>query len=487
MASHQKRGSDAPPRDMHLHSNKRVWWRCSRNPDHEWEAVINSRTGTRQSGCPACAGRLATADNCLETLHPEIAQEWHPTRNGDLTPRDVVPGSEKVVWWRCEKGHEWRAEIVSRTSGVGCKRCSKRIASPEYNLRVVAPEVADEWHPTLNKELRPEDVLPKSHRKVWWLCSARHHKWKATVASRTGGRGCRLCAPQRSRLEVRVYTELLWVFELARSQEIISGWECDVLLTELNAVIEVDGEYWHRDKGDIDSQKTSELIQAGYFVLRVRDQGLERITPHDIIRKKGESEFKLMSRVLRVLRESLDLPKTLGARVGQYLTGAKLRNGGVYRKLINRLSLPAAGKSLAELYPKVAAEWHPTRNSPLTPVSVHAKSHLEVWWRCSRGHEWEAIISNRANGRGCAKCGTRGGKMAPENSLAVARPDIAAQWHPTLNHPLTPYDVARGSGKKVWWQCPVYPDHEWQANINNRTKPNGSGCRECSGKRSRKR
>jgi len=480
---HPTENGDLTPREVSLHSNRKVWWRCSKNPAHEWPAVINSRTGTRQSGCPACDGKLATEGNCLQTLFPEVAEEWHPTLNSELTPRDVVPGSEKEVWWKCGKGHEWQAEIVSRTSGVGCKVCSRKIASPEYNLRVVAPQVADEWHPTLNEELLPEDVLPSSHQAVWWRCNARGHEWPATIASRTAGRGCRLCSPQRSRLEVRVYSELLWIFKEARPQETLSGWECDVFLPELNAAVEVDGEFWHRDKGDIDSEKTSELIDLGYFVMRVRDPGLEPITSNDIIRSQGESDCELVSRILDVLRDSLEIPQDLEGRIDKYVEGAKLRNGALYRRLIKDLALPPAGKSLAELYPEVADEWHPTRNSPLTPLGVHAKSHLEVWWKCSREHEWPAKISNRANGRGCPLCGSRGGKLAPENSLAATRPDIAAQWHPTLNDPLTPHDVSRGSGKKVWWRCSVDPSHEWEAHINNRTKPNGSGCRLCAGKR----
>ena len=284
---------------------------------------------------------------------------------------------------------------------------------------------------------------------------------------------------------MRVFSELAWVFKQARSQEVISDWECDVFLPELNAVVEVDGEYWHRDKRDFDSQKTLGLIELGLFVLRVRDKGLEPITQHDIILGTSETEFDVVARILQVFRDSFELPQELGARTSQYLTDAKIRNGGLYRKLIKDLALPQAGKSLAELYPDVAGEWHSGRNSPLTPLGVHAKSHLEVWWKCSSGHEWPAKISNRANGRGCPYCAGRGGKLAPEKSLAVTRNDIAAQWHPTRNQPLTPIDVARGSGKNVWWQCPADPTHEWRANINNRTKPNGSGCPYCAGKRKR--
>ena len=66
-------------------------------------------------------------DNDLATKRPDLADEWHPTKNGDLTPRDVADGSEKKVWWKCNRcGHEWKAAIASRArSRRGCPKCAK--------------------------------------------------------------------------------------------------------------------------------------------------------------------------------------------------------------------------------------------------------------------------------------------------------------------------------------------------------------------------
>jgi hypothetical protein len=63
------------------------------------------------------------ADNCLQTVNPELAKQWHPTKNGGLTPNDVTKGSNKKVWWYCENGHEWEASIANRTKGNGCPNC----------------------------------------------------------------------------------------------------------------------------------------------------------------------------------------------------------------------------------------------------------------------------------------------------------------------------------------------------------------------------
>ena len=62
----------------------------------------------------------------LDITNPEIAAEWHPTKNGDLKPSEFSYGSGKVVWWKCPKGgdHEWEATIYNRTmQGAKCSKC----------------------------------------------------------------------------------------------------------------------------------------------------------------------------------------------------------------------------------------------------------------------------------------------------------------------------------------------------------------------------
>lgn len=106
-------------------SNKKVWWICSKG--HEWLAKIGSRSRhKRATGCPYCSlrHRLVCLDNCLATVYPNLIQEWHPTKNGDLTPYNVAPFSHKKVWWICNKGHEWISAISGRSSGRGCSLCN---------------------------------------------------------------------------------------------------------------------------------------------------------------------------------------------------------------------------------------------------------------------------------------------------------------------------------------------------------------------------
>lgn len=68
---------------------------------------------------------VSESDN-LYVLRPDLAKEWHPTRNGHLGPQDVTPGSKQKVWWICVQGHEWEATIRSRSRGETCPICTDR-------------------------------------------------------------------------------------------------------------------------------------------------------------------------------------------------------------------------------------------------------------------------------------------------------------------------------------------------------------------------
>jgi hypothetical protein len=119
---HPTRNGGLRPQELYRYSLVRVWWRCARDPTHEWENTIAARV-KRGSGCPYCGGRAAGPNTSLAALHPDIAKEWHPTKNASLTPDAVVPGAAARVWWRCQLGHEWQAPIRGRTLGHGCRLC----------------------------------------------------------------------------------------------------------------------------------------------------------------------------------------------------------------------------------------------------------------------------------------------------------------------------------------------------------------------------
>jgi len=124
----------------------------------------------------------------LSQSHPELAAQWHPTRNGSLTPDQVTFGSGERAWWICAQasGHEWPASISNRTSGgSGCPFCAGQKLSATNSLAFRDTELAAQWHPTKNGSLTPDHALAGSAKKAWWICpKGPDHEWEASIVSR---------------------------------------------------------------------------------------------------------------------------------------------------------------------------------------------------------------------------------------------------------------------------------------------------------------
>ena len=188
---HPTKNGSLLPTQVCATSNKTVWWVCEKC-GNEWQTkVIYRRLG--YGSCPKCSKkeRLTIAD---KKLNLSAFEEWDFDKNGNLSPSDVAFGSSKKVWWRCKKGHEWKATIYSRVSnGTGCPYCSGNKVLPGYNdLQSQYPAIAKDWDNNKNA-ISPCDVTSGSHKKFWWTCS-KGHSYYTSVYSRTRKSvGCPYC------------------------------------------------------------------------------------------------------------------------------------------------------------------------------------------------------------------------------------------------------------------------------------------------------
>jgi hypothetical protein len=199
---HPTRNGTKTPRDVIAGTAARVWWRCPRGEDHEWEERVSKRTFDN-TGCPFCAGYRCSSTNSLASLFPELALQWHPTKNGKHSPSSVVAGSTRRVWWRCPvaRDHVWEASLHDRTAcGNGCPFCAGVDVSQTNSLACVAPELLDEWDAVRNRALAPQTIVARSKRKVWWRCPvASDHRWQASPLERAiRGVGCPFCGNRRA-------------------------------------------------------------------------------------------------------------------------------------------------------------------------------------------------------------------------------------------------------------------------------------------------
>jgi hypothetical protein len=191
----------------YISSRAKLKWQCLKENCNEmfemsWTDIFIG------CGCPYCSGRRISISNCLATKNPELAKQWHPTKNGDLTSYDVTCGSGKKAWWQCNnnKKHEWEAIIYQRNkTGISCPYCADKISTKktkrrkqceDYNLLVYSPEICEEWDYKKNDKL-PSEFTPFSHQKVWWICKKCNSKWEAPIHRRVNNHGCPYCCGQK--------------------------------------------------------------------------------------------------------------------------------------------------------------------------------------------------------------------------------------------------------------------------------------------------
>ena len=111
------------PDQIAPHTNKKVWWVCQNG--HSYTSSPNNKLNGG-GDCPYCSHQKVSTETSLFATYPEIAREWHPTRN-NLEPKEVLPQSNLDVWWKCSIcGTEFKRKVYQRVkSPFGCKVCNK--------------------------------------------------------------------------------------------------------------------------------------------------------------------------------------------------------------------------------------------------------------------------------------------------------------------------------------------------------------------------
>ncbi len=105
--------------------------------------------------------------------------------------------------------------------------------------------------------------------------------------------------------------------------------------------------------------------------------------------------------------------------------------------------------------------------SPPVPPNIATKCA----WTCACGHKWRAVYNAIDNGKGCPVC-ARSARTGPARrvsisyNLATEDPVLASAWHPHRNAPLSARNVSPSAHRRVWWQCPANPDHQWLNTVN---------------------
>lgn len=188
--AHEENGGRTPEQ-VFAGSNDKVWWRCDNGCLYD-QAISSAAKGV---GCRFCSNRSTTKKNCMRTARPDLAAEFHPTKNGDYTPDNLVAGTSRPLWWLCSLGHDWEVSGDNRVrQRTGCPYCSNKKVWAGFNdMATTRPDLAAEFHKTKNGALKPTDVVAGTGKRIWWECG-HGHEWPATGDSRANrGRGCKEC------------------------------------------------------------------------------------------------------------------------------------------------------------------------------------------------------------------------------------------------------------------------------------------------------
>ncbi len=113
-----------------------VWWRCAKGHSFQRPPVRMLADDT----CPTCA----LAQSSLAAVAPNVAAEWHPTKNA-VGPTEIPADHVMNAWWVCPNGHEYQAIVRARTqSDRGCPTCYGKWSLE--NIRAFVKSLVEHLH-----------------------------------------------------------------------------------------------------------------------------------------------------------------------------------------------------------------------------------------------------------------------------------------------------------------------------------------------------
>lgn len=360
------------------------------------------------------------SDFCRKNQMEALLKEWDAELNGDLTPQAVSHGSTREVWWRCQKGHSWKSAVYVRTAGKGCPYCGGRRVIPGFNdLASQNGALAAQWDAVKNAPLRPEEVTPGSHRKVWWRCR-KGHSWQAEIKSRHSGKGCPVCAgrtaPGITDLKtVAPAAAVRWDPELNgrdTPDRVSAGssrqawWRCEK------------GHFW---RSPIRFQSSGERgcpycmgMKAWYGF-----NDLETVAPELAAQWDSEKNKELTPRQVTAFSNKKAWWRC--PRNHSFQAAISARSRGTGCPYCANKKVLAGYNDLATRFPELGRQWHPTLNGDLVPERIVYGSCRKVWWQCEDGHVWEASAYKRTKKERPTGCPVCAGKTNKERTRRYDR------------------------------------------------------------------
>lgn len=398
------------PDDFGRGSGVRAWFKCPKGADHIFKSEICSMTrsfvtNSKVIGCGYCRGLKISKTNSFARKFPALVKEWMKSKN-KFRPEEIPFGSQIKIWWRCKKGHKWLAPVGRRALGIGCRICN---LGETIDLRKY-PKILKQFDWSKNKGIDPRAV--SFGQKLWWKCPKfKSHMWQSGFYKNVSGERCPYCANKRGSKENNLnvsHPHLAKEWHKKRNgdlkpKDFTSGshrrvwWKCPEGKDHEWSVRIADRVNYGTGCPFCANQRTSKTntiaALAPHLVKEWHKSKNGKVKPSD---ERAGSDVKRWWKCSKCKNEWQAEPRR------------RFKRGSSCPECLVRKVAP--DKTLAVLFPKVALEWHSSKNGSVKPGDVHAGTNEKYWFSCSKcGHSWKTQVYVRTGaGCGCPKCRKRG-------------------------------------------------------------------------------
>ena len=341
-------------------------------------------------------------EKALPKTHPEISKEWHIERNYPVEPAQFTYGSHYKAWWICRCGYEWQTTIAHRAmENTGCPKCAGKVATNNYNA-ANNPRLRKEFSKELNPTIKLEELLPSSHKKLWWQCSS-GHQWQTSVAKRSAGQNCPECSGKKvgkdNNLQI-LFPKIAEEWHPIKNGQlkpmaVTAGsskkvwWICKKGHNYEKTVVLRTTRNQHCPECKIEELRQTRSVAALFKeLLSEWDYSKNQETDPEITPAK--SHLKVWWRCVEghEWKASISNRTNVGANC-PYCSG----------------NLATEENNFAKLHPDLLKEWDWEKNTQFNPHKLKPGSGKKVWWTCPNGHSYEKAIEQRAKrSRGCSLC-----------------------------------------------------------------------------------
>ncbi|MDB2348665.1 zinc-ribbon domain-containing protein [Candidatus Poseidoniales archaeon] len=182
-------GKPEAPGNLKINSNKKLFWLCKKC-NHVWKTSVSHRNNG--TGCGHCRRGDLHSDgrNSMRNTRPEWVQEFHLTKNGSVTPDNVVAGTMKRIFWNCTScAYEWEIDGDSRNQfNTGCPKCAGTLKRTQEEFEALFREIHGGKYSLENA------VYLNDSTKIEVVCPI-HGPWSTSPSSLLHQKtGCKRCA-----------------------------------------------------------------------------------------------------------------------------------------------------------------------------------------------------------------------------------------------------------------------------------------------------